>query len=229
MRGKIKRSRIHNRSNIQFRFKLRFLRIITFKSKSRLPGFPPSFTAQFMIRYLIHLWAAISGRLNIYFSARAVDWRVTEDNGSGTSPQNWRTPHQLFNQQTFKMNSCMSYTSTATKNRMKDTLIYATRFKFHRKEGCQIALHQGVDAGHARGKTSGSSVQHHAGHSREHRNQTLRGHGQTLFLSGESSRCQHRRTFPAMSREAKTISRKNHGLPAQPCRIRPAVGPVLNA
>ena len=88
---------------------------------------------------------------------------------------------------------------------------------------------KGWIAGHARGKTSDSSVQHHAGCSREHRNPTLRGHGQTLFLSGESSRCQHRRTFPAMNRKAKTISQNHHGLPAQPGRFRPAVGPVLNA
>ena len=182
-----------------------------------------------MIRHLIHLWAAISGRLKIHFSALAVDWRLTEDNWFGTSPRNWRTPHQLCNQQTFKLNSCMSYTSTATKNRMKDTIFYATRFKFYREEGCQIALHQGVDPGHARGETSDSSVQHHAGRSRKHRNQTLNRHGQTLFFSGESSGGQHRRTFPAMSRKAKTSSQKHHGLPAQPCRIRPAVGPFLNA
>jgi hypothetical protein len=50
-----------------------------------------------------------------------------------------------------------------------------------------------------------------------------------LFLSGQSSRCQHRRTFPAMNLKAKTISQNHHGLPTQPCRIRPAIGPVLNA
>jgi len=182
-----------------------------------------------MNRHLIHLWAAISGRLKNCFSALAVDWRMTEDNWSGKSPRNWSTPHQLCNHQDFNLDSCMSYTSTAAINRIKDTQNYATRFKSHRKEGSQIAIHEGLVAGHARGKTSGSPVQHHTGCSREHRNPTLRGHISSLFLSGQSSRCQHRRTFPAMNREAKITSQKHHGLPAQPCRISPAVGPFLNA
>ena len=182
-----------------------------------------------MNKHLIHVWAAISGRLKTCFSAPAVDWRTTEDNWSGRSPRNWRTPHQLCNDQYFNFDSCMRYTSTPTKSRIKDTLNYATRCKSYRKEGCQIALQQGVVAGHARGKTSGSSVLHHAGYFRKHRNPTLRGHGQTLFFSGEGSQGQHRRTFPAMNRTAKIISQKHHGLPAQPCGIRPAVGPFLNA
>ncbi len=109
----------------------------------------------------------------------------------------------------------MSYTSQATINRMKDTLNYATRIKSHRKEGCQTALHEGVVAGHACGKTSGSPVQHHAGHSREHRNSTLRSHIQSLLLSGKSSRCQHRRTFPAMTGRWD-FCRKNIALRLEP-------------
>lgn len=184
---------------------------------------------QSMNRHLIHLWTAISGRLKNYFSAFAVDWRMTEDKGSGKPPRKRSTPHQLCNHQHFHLDSCMSYTSTPTESRIKDTQTYATRFKSYRKEGCQIALYEGVVAGHARGKTSGSPMQYHAGCSREHRNPTLRGHGQTLFLSGESSLGQHRRTFPTMKQPAKIISQNHHGLPAQPGRFRPAVGPVLNA
>ena len=182
-----------------------------------------------MNRQLIQLWAAFSGRLKLCFSAPAVDWRVTEINWPGSSPFFWGTSCQLSNHQNFNKDTCMSYTSTAIKNRMKDTQYYATRYKSYRKEGCQIAIHEGLVAGHARGKTSGSPVQHHAGCSREHRNPTLRGHISSLFLSGQSSRCQHRRAFPAMNREGKITSQKHHGLPAQPCRIRPAVGPFLNA
>jgi hypothetical protein len=50
-----------------------------------------------------------------------------------------------------------------------------------------------------------------------------------LFLPRQSSRCQHRRAFPAMSLKAKSYSQKNHGLPAQPCRFRPAAGSFLNS
>jgi hypothetical protein len=32
-----------------------------------------------------------------------------------------------------------------------------------------------------------------------------------------------------MNLKAKTISQNHHGLPAQSCRIRPAVGPFFNA
>ena len=182
-----------------------------------------------MNRQLIHLWAAFSGRLKLCFSAPAVDLRVTENNWPGLSPFFRDTSCQFSNRQNFNKDTCMSYTSTAIKNRMKDTQYYATRCKSYRKEGCQIAIHEGLVAGHARGKTSGSPVQHHAGYFRKHRNPTLRGHGQTLFFSGEGSQGQHRRTFPAMNRTAKIISQKHHGLPAQPGRIRPAAGPVLNA
>ena len=38
----------------------------------------------------------------------------------------------------------MSYTSTAAKNRIKDTQNYATRFKSNRKEGRQIAIYAGA-------------------------------------------------------------------------------------
>ena len=182
-----------------------------------------------MNRQLIHLWAAFSGRLKLCFSAPAVDLRVTENNWPGLSPFFRDTSCQLSNRQNFNKDTCMSYTSTAIKNRMKDTQYYATRCKSYRKEGCQIAIHEGLVAGHARGKTSGSPVQHHAGHSREHRNSTLRGDFGSLFLPRQSSRCQHRRAFPAMSLEAKSSSQKNHGLPAQPCRFRPAVGFFLNS
>jgi hypothetical protein len=38
-RSKIKRSRVHNRSKVQFRFKLKLLRIFPFKTKRRPPIF----------------------------------------------------------------------------------------------------------------------------------------------------------------------------------------------
>ena len=182
-----------------------------------------------MNRQLIHLWAAFSGRLKLCFSAPAVDLRVTENNWPGLSPFFRDTSCQFSNRQNFNKDTCMSYTSTAIKNRMKDTQYYATRCKSYRKEGCQIAIHEGLVAGHARGKTSGSPVQHHTAHSREHRNQTLRGHIGSLLFSGQGFWCQHRRAFPAMSLEAKSYSQKYHGLPAQPCRFRPAVGFFLNS
>jgi hypothetical protein len=235
--------------------------------------------------HLIHLLAAISGRLKLCFSAPALDWRMTDTNWTGIIPQAGRTPRQLFDRQDFNLNSCMSYTTTAIKNRMKDTKHYAKRFKSlqqagcsiasrqkmfaghalgktkrfksrrqsesqaafqtravtgigrgktslfksHWQEDCEITLHPGLDAGHARGKTSGAPVQHHTAHSREHRNQTLRGHIGSLLFSGQGFWCQHRRAFPAMSQKAKSFSQNHHGLPAQPSRFRPAVGPFLNA
>jgi hypothetical protein len=69
--------------------------------------------AQSMNGHLIHLLAAISGRLKLCFSAPALDWRMTDTNWTGIIPQAGRTPRQLFDRQDFNLNSCMSYTTTA--------------------------------------------------------------------------------------------------------------------
>jgi hypothetical protein len=87
------------------------------------------------------LWAALSGRLKLCFSAPAVDWRMTETNWTGIIPQAGRTPRQLFDRQDFNLNSCMSYTTTAIKNHMKDTKHYAKRFKSLQQAGCSHRRH----------------------------------------------------------------------------------------